>query len=71
MVFPAQKLIYTINVWFPFVSTSFFSRFMRKDDLNLHEFQIETDVVRNLIESILNEKKYGSMGLISEKMVVL
>lgn len=53
------------------MSTSFFSRFMRKDDLNLHEFQIETDVVRNLIESILSEKKYGSMGLISEKMVVL
>ena len=44
---------------------------MRKDDLNLHEFQIETDVARNLIESILSEKKYGSMGLISEKMVVL
>ena len=55
MVFPAQKLIYTINVWFPLVSTSFFSRFMRKDDLKTR-FKVQnkySDRMSNLMRLLL------------------
>ena len=49
MSFLAQKMIYTINIWFNFVFGSFseqdhllnflFQEFMLKDDLNVHLFQ--------------------------------
>ena len=59
MVFLAQKLIYTINIWFNFVFGSFFQQdhllnlfiswVIRKDDLNAHVFNTKTDVAQNLI----------------------
>ena len=42
---------------------------MRKDDLNVHVFQRETE--HYSIGKILNEKKYGGTGLVSEKTEAL
>ena len=49
LVYPAQKLIYTTNIWFDFVPGSFFEKghllnliilgVYAKDDLNVHVFQ--------------------------------
>ena len=66
MAFLTQKLIWTINIWFNFVFGSFFEQdhLLNLFILGVLELLLSEDLS---IGRILNEKKYGGTGLVSEK----